>query len=60
MTVLNGAEGLGELVAGLATQVTSILDIVRRGNGVGSVDGKIPASPQPISAAPPAGTAPNN
>ena len=33
VTVLNGAEGLGDLVAGLATQATSILDIVRRGNG---------------------------
>jgi len=30
VTVLNGAEGLGELVAGLAMQATSILDIVRR------------------------------
>ena len=33
VTILNGAEGLGDLVAGLAAQATSILDIVRRGNG---------------------------
>ena len=33
VTVLNGAEGLGELVAGLASQATSILDVVRSGNG---------------------------
>jgi hypothetical protein len=33
VTVLNGAEGMGELVAGLASQATSILDIVRRGTG---------------------------
>ena len=33
MTILNGSEGLGDLVAGLASQATSILDIVRRGNG---------------------------
>ena len=33
VTILNGSEGLGDLVAGLASQATSILDIVRRGNG---------------------------
>jgi flotillin len=33
VTVLNGAEGLGQLVAGLASQVNSILDVVRSGNG---------------------------
>ncbi len=33
VTVLNGAEGLGELVAGLASQVNSILGVVRNGNG---------------------------
>lgn len=33
VTVLNGAEGLGELVAGLAAQAGSILGIVREGFG---------------------------
>lgn len=37
VTILNGAEGLGELVAGLASQATSILDVVRRGNGFGLI-----------------------
>ncbi|HMK96985.1 MAG TPA: SPFH domain-containing protein [Acidimicrobiales bacterium] len=61
VTVLNGAEGLGELVAGLAAQATSILDVVRRGvNG----DGLVPvllapsgpgagAAPVPPSSQPP-------
>jgi len=31
VTILNGAEGLSDLVAGLAGQVGSILDVVRRG-----------------------------
>jgi uncharacterized membrane protein YqiK len=39
VTVLNGAEGLGELVAGLASQATSILDVVRRGTFSGSGNG---------------------
>jgi uncharacterized membrane protein YqiK len=33
VTVLNGSAGLGELVAGLAAQATSILDLVRNGTG---------------------------
>jgi len=33
VTVLNGAEGMGEMVAGLASQASSILEVVRRGNG---------------------------
>jgi flotillin len=41
VTVLNGAEGLGELVAGLAAQATSILDTVRRG---GSMTGLMPVT----------------
>jgi len=32
VTVLNGSEGLGDLVAGLAAQASSILGIVRSGN----------------------------
>jgi flotillin len=56
VTVLNGAEGLGELVAGLASQVTSILDVVRKGNGkmlTGSGTGAPDMLPQPAA---PAGT----
>jgi uncharacterized membrane protein YqiK len=33
VTILNGSAGLGDLVAGLAAQATSILEIVRKGNG---------------------------
>jgi uncharacterized membrane protein YqiK len=33
VTILNGSQGLGDLVAGLAAQANSILEIVRRGNG---------------------------
>jgi uncharacterized membrane protein YqiK len=51
VTILNGSEGLGELVAGLASQATSILDVVRRGTGKTS-------SLMPIAAAPPAAPAP--
>jgi flotillin len=36
VTVLNGSEGLGDLVAGLASQASSILGIVRGGNGGGA------------------------
>ena len=35
VTILNGAEGLGDLIAGLATQVNSILNVVRSSNGQG-------------------------
>jgi uncharacterized membrane protein YqiK len=47
VTVLNGAEGLGELVAGLASQATSILDVVRRGSGFGAGLLAVPAAPTP-------------
>lgn len=57
VTVLNGAEGLGELVAGLAAQATSILDVVRRGNGFGGnghANGSSPPSmPAPAEVPPP-------
>jgi flotillin len=66
VTVLNGAEGLGQLVAGLATQVNSILDVVRLGNGKGGIgtpsaqEARPPLqpaipSPQPSSPSPEAG-----
>ncbi|MGH9106131.1 MAG: SPFH domain-containing protein [Acidimicrobiales bacterium] len=44
VTVLNGAEGMGELLAGLATQAGSILDVVRRGIGAGAVPQGSPTS----------------
>ncbi|HYA44050.1 MAG TPA: SPFH domain-containing protein [Acidimicrobiales bacterium] len=44
VTVLNGAGGLGELIAGLAAQASSILEVVRRGNGGGLLS---PAAPEP-------------
>jgi len=60
VTVLNGAEGLGELVAGLAAQATSILDIVRRGaNGNGLVPVVLaPPAPAPGAASTPASSQP--
>jgi len=48
VTVLNGAEGLGELVAGLATQASTILDIVRSGHG--KAPGALVTLPQPSPA----------
>ncbi len=33
VTILNGSQGLGDLVAGLAVQASSILEVVRSGNG---------------------------
>jgi uncharacterized membrane protein YqiK len=56
VTILNGSEGLGDLVAGLASQATSILDIVRRGNGKFSA--LVPASTADGPAAVGAGAAP--
>jgi flotillin len=50
VTVLNGAQGLGELVAGLATQASSLLEIVRRGGNGPSLTGALRAqaeAPQP-------------
>jgi uncharacterized membrane protein YqiK len=38
VTVLNGSEGLGELAAGLVSQGITILESVRKGVGVPSVD----------------------
>ena len=62
VTVLNGAEGLSQLVAGLAAQVNSILGIVRNGNGtvqVGPTAPKaVPQSQAPASQAPPPPIAP--
>jgi len=40
VTVLNGADGLGEIAAGLVSQGLTILESVRRGVGAGQGDGK--------------------
>ena len=40
VTVLNGADGLGEIAAGLVSQGLTILESVRRGVGAGPADGK--------------------
>ena len=40
VTVLNGADGLGEIAAGLVSQGLTILESVRRGVGVPPADGK--------------------
>jgi uncharacterized membrane protein YqiK len=45
VTVLNGADGLGEIAAGLVSQGLTILEAVRKGVGVPPVDG----GPRPLS-----------
>jgi len=40
--VLNGADGLGEIAAGLVSQGLTILESVRRGVGAGPADGTTP------------------
>jgi flotillin len=40
VTVLNGADGLGEIAAGLVSQGLTILESVRRGVGAGPADNK--------------------
>ncbi len=40
VTVLNGADGLGEIAAGLVSQGLTILESVRKGVGVSPVDGQ--------------------
>ena len=40
VTVLNGADGLGEIAAGLVSQGLTILESVRKGVGAGPADGK--------------------
>lgn len=44
VSILNGADGLGEIAAGLVSQGLTILDSVRKGVGVPSVDGDGPAT----------------
>jgi uncharacterized membrane protein YqiK len=49
VTVLNGADGLGEIAAGLVSQGLTILESVRRGVGVGPTDGgTTPTSPNSL------------
>ena len=43
VSVLNGADGLGEIAAGLVSQGLTILESVRKGVGVPPVDGESPA-----------------
>src|ERR1700731_109212 len=40
VTVLNGADGLGEIAAGLVSQGLTILESVRKGRGAAPADGK--------------------
>jgi flotillin len=42
VTVLNGAQGMGELVAGLASQAGSLIEMVRKGTGLGAGAGMSP------------------
>ena len=43
VSVLNGADGLGEIAAGLVSQGLTILESVRKGVGVPPVDGEASA-----------------
>jgi flotillin len=45
VTVLNGADGLGEIAAGLVSQGLTILDSVRHGLGTGNGNGPQPQPP---------------
>jgi flotillin len=45
VTVLNGADGLGEIAAGLVSQGLTILESVRKGVGVAPADGENASSP---------------
>lgn len=58
VTVLNGSEGLAELVAGLASQASSILNIVRNGSGQGEDGGSKAASVLPFNPLVPPGAPP--
>ncbi len=53
VTVLNGADGLGEIAAGLVSQGLTILESVRRGVGVPPVDGDATGSKNALSRRPP-------
>jgi len=48
VTVLNGADGLGEIAAGLVSQGLTILESVRRGVGVPPVSEQGPSGPSAI------------
>jgi flotillin len=49
VTVLNGADGLGEIAAGLVSQGLTILESVRKGVGAGPTDGgTTPTSPNSL------------
>ena len=47
VTVLNGADGLGEIAAGLVSQGLTILESVRRGVGVPPFEGD--TGPRPLN-----------
>jgi uncharacterized membrane protein YqiK len=48
VSVLNGADGLGEIAAGLVSQGLTILESVRKGVGVPPIDGSVASSPNAI------------
>jgi flotillin len=58
VTVLNGSDGLGELLAGLAAQATSILSVVRGGKA--EPGGGAPLVPFSPPATPPAAQGPSS
>jgi uncharacterized membrane protein YqiK len=54
VTVLNGADGLGEIAAGLVSQGLTILESVRKGVGVSPVNGEAPNGQAVLGKQPPA------
>jgi flotillin len=54
VTVLNGADGLGEIAAGLVSQGLTILESVRKGVGVPPVNGETPNNQIVLGKQPPA------
>jgi flotillin len=54
VTVLNGADGLGEIAAGLVSQGLTILESVRKGVGVPQVNGEAPNGQTILGKQPPA------
>jgi hypothetical protein len=51
LTILNGTQGVNEVLAGLVGQGLSILEVLRRSTVSASADGALPAPPAEASRA---------
>ena len=52
LTILNGTEGVGQVVTGLVGQGLSILDTLKRSTAAAHGNGTVPVSPVPVSPVP--------